>query len=92
MLEKLSIYEAGRVTMKGDHGGFQRGGMESKEFAPKEGTSAGNAFVTLEGVKTLGFNILSVQSWSRANYAFYGVSNISGCGEISLYHVHELVL
>lgn len=80
------------MTRKGDHGGFQRGGMESNELAHKEGTSAGNAFVTLEGVKTLGFNILSIQSWSRANYAFHGVSNISGCGEISSYHVHEPVL
>lgn len=66
--------------------------MEGNQYTHKEGASAGNTVVTLEGVKTLGLNILSVQSWSRANYAFHGVSNISGRGEISSYYVYEPVL
>lgn len=45
-----------------------------------------NALVT-----QVGENILSVQSWSRANYGFYFVSNISECGEISSRHLYEPV-
>lgn len=42
-------------------------------------------------MKTLGLNILSIQSWARANYGFYFVSNISECGEISSRHLYDPV-
>lgn len=51
-----------------------------------------NVFVIFEWVKSLGLNILSIQSWFRVSYDFYFVLNIFGCGEINLCYLYELVL
>lgn len=69
----------------------QERGRRVTNSVTRRGLWLANTLATHKWVKSLGLNILSDESWSRANSDFYFVSNISGCGEVNSCHLYEPV-